>query len=150
MNSTPLRRRAWDYMLKGMNLGHRAILVLSRGRVLNTAFGMQTIELHTTGRKSGQRRTVLLTAPISKPGLIVLVASKGGDDRDPDWYRNLVAEPNISVTVQGLESPWTARTATAEEKAQLWPRIVAAYAGYGTYQARTDREIPVVICEPRA
>jgi deazaflavin-dependent oxidoreductase (nitroreductase family) len=150
MNSNPLSRRAWDVVLKTMNAVHRTVLWASRGRLLDSAFGMQTVELHTVGRKSGQRRSVLLTAPISKPGLVVLVASKGGDDRDPDWYRNLVANPAIHLTVHGHEAPWTARTATPEEREALWPTITSAYGGYAAYQKRTARTIPVVICEPRA
>ncbi len=136
--------------MKALNLGHRAVLMASRGHLGQSAFGMQAVELHTVGRRSGQRRTVLLTAPISKPGLVVLVASKGGDDRDPDWYRNLVANPDVYLTIRGHEAPWHARTASPEEKQALWPAITAAYKGYASYQARTAREIPVVICEPRA
>ncbi|HEX7133115.1 MAG TPA: nitroreductase/quinone reductase family protein, partial [Iamia sp.] len=80
---------------------------------------------------------------------VVLVASKGGDDRDPLWYGNLVAQPDVEVTIAGTTTPMRARTATAEERAELWPRITTAYKGYAGYQKRTDREIPVVICEPR-
>lgn len=143
-----MRRRAWDLLMRAMNLGHRVVLRVSGGRWLTTAFGMPTVELHTTGRRSGQRRSVMLTAPMLERDRVVLVASKGGDDRHPDWYRNLVATPQISLTIDGVESAWTARTATPAERAELWPRITSAYAGYSAYQSRTDREIPVVICEP--
>ena len=80
---------------------------------------------------------------------MVLVASKGGDDRDPDWYRNLIAQPDIELTMAGQRRPMRARRASPQEKAELWPRVVAAYAGYGGYQRRTERDIPLVICEPR-
>jgi deazaflavin-dependent oxidoreductase (nitroreductase family) len=133
-----------DLGLKTMNRTHHAILRLSGGRVLQSAFGMPAVELHTVGRKSGLARSTMLTAPV-----VVLVASKGGDDRNPDWYSNLQANPQIEVTVAGKRRPMTARTASAEEKAELWPKIVAAYRGYGGYQGRTKRDIPVVICEPR-
>jgi deazaflavin-dependent oxidoreductase (nitroreductase family) len=79
----------------------------------------------------------------------VLVASKGGDDRHPFWYNNLVAQPEVDLTIRGVTRPFRARTASSAEKAALWPRIVAAYPGYGAYQGRTDRDIPVVICVPR-
>jgi deazaflavin-dependent oxidoreductase (nitroreductase family) len=79
----------------------------------------------------------------------VLVASKGGDDRNPDWYRNLTARPEVELTMDGRHRPMRARTATAEERDELWPRVVAAYKGYAAYQRRTDRDIPLVICEPR-
>jgi deazaflavin-dependent oxidoreductase (nitroreductase family) len=138
-----------DVGFRTMNAVHRAVLRLSGGRALNRLLGMVTIELHTTGRKSGQRRTTMLTAPIYGDERVVLVASKGGDDRHPDWYRNLVAKPEIEITPVGGETrSMRARTATAEEKEQLWPDIVAAYKGYAGYQRGTDRDIPVIICEP--
>lgn len=92
----------------------------------------------------------MLTAPIHEDGRYVLVASKGGDDRHPEWYLNLVAQPNIELTIGKETLPFTARTATAEEKADMWPRIVSVYRGYAGYQRKTDRDIPVVICEPRS
>ena len=138
-----------DLGMKGMNVSHRAILKVSGGRLLTAPFGMPTVELHTIGRKTGQRRSTLLTAPVREDDRVVLVASKGGDDRDPLWYRNLVAEPDVEVTIGNVTTPMRARTADAEERAELWPRITAAYKGYAGYQKRTDREIPVVICEPR-
>ena len=139
-----------DVVTKGMNVVHQGVLKLTGGRLGNTVFGMKAVHLHTTGRRSGQRRTVMLTAPIYEPGTrIVLIASKGGDDRHPDWYHNVVAHPDIEITDGDATTTWTARTATAEEKAELWPDIVAAYKGYAGYQKRTERDIPVVICEPR-
>ncbi len=144
-----LQHQAMDFATKAMNVTHRTILALTGGRIGTTVGGMQAVELHTIGRKSGSRRSCMLTAPIHDDGRTVLVASKGGDDRDPDWYRNLVAQPDIELTIAGSTRPMRARTATPEEKAELWPRIVSAYKGYAGYQARTERDIPVVICEPR-
>lgn len=80
----------------------------------------------------------------------MLVAAYGGDDRDPDWYRNLAANPDVDVAlVGGVSRSMRARTASIDEKAHLWPTIVAAYQGYDYYPQLTDRDIPVVICEPR-
>jgi deazaflavin-dependent oxidoreductase (nitroreductase family) len=138
-----------DVVTKSMNGLHRFVLKASGGRVLRTALGMQALELHTTGRKSGRRRSVMLTAPVYEPDRIVIVASKGGDDRNPDWYGNLVADPDVEVTVDGMTRPMRARTATPEEKAELWPRATKAYKGYAAYQRRTERDIPLVILEPR-
>ena len=138
-----------DVVTKGMNVVHRAALRVSGGRFGKQVFGMQAVELHTTGRKSGQRRSVMLTAPIFEPGRVVLVASKGGDDRHPDWYHNLVDDPDVEITIDGETTPMRARTADPAEKAALWPTIVAAYKGYAGYQRRTERDIPVIICEPR-
>jgi deazaflavin-dependent oxidoreductase (nitroreductase family) len=140
-----------DAGLKTMSRVHRAILQASGGRVLRSAFGMPVVELHTVGRTSGRPRSTMLTAPVADGDRVVLVASKGGDDRDPDWFRNLVAQPEIELTIAttGERRPMRARVASEAEKAELWPRVVAAYKGYGGYQRRTQRDIPVVICEPR-
>jgi deazaflavin-dependent oxidoreductase (nitroreductase family) len=138
-----------DLGLKTMNRTHQVVLRLSNGRILNSAFGMAAVELQTVGRKSAKARKTMLTAPVVDGDRIVLVASKGGDDRDPDWYCNLTANPEVELTIRGEHKLMRARTATPEEKADLWPRIVAAYKGYGGYQRRTKRDIPVVICEPR-
>jgi deazaflavin-dependent oxidoreductase (nitroreductase family) len=138
-----------DIGMKAMSQAHRAILRLSGGRVLGSAFGMPVIELHTVGRKSGLPRSTMLTAPVTDGDRIVLVASKGGDDRDPDWYRNLMAHPDTELTIAGQRRPMLAHRASAAEKAELWPRVVAAYQGYAGYQTRTERDIPLVICEPR-
>lgn len=152
-----LRETVVDIGAKAMNAGHRLLHRASGGRLLKEPFGMPAYRLHTTGRKSGQRRTTILTAPIVDRGgneggdRIVFVASKGGDPRDPDWYRNLVANPDVEVGPLdgGPARPMRARTASTEEKAELWPRIVSAYKGYAGYQKRTRRDIPVVVCEPR-
>jgi len=140
---------AADFGLKLMNSVHRAVRTLSGGRFGNRLMGMQALELCVIGRKSGQRRSLMLTAPIHDDTRTVLVASKGGDDRNPEWYLNLTANPDVEVTIEGTTIPMRARTATAAEKAELWRTIVAAYKGYAGYQKRTDRDIPVVICEPR-
>ena len=138
-----------DFGGKVMNALHRLILTLSGGRILNTPFGMPAVELHMVGRKSGQPRSTLLTTPIHDDARVVLVASKGGDDRHPEWYLNIVANPDVELTMDGTTRPMRARTASSEEKAELWPQIVKVYKGYDGYQRRTQRDIPVVICEPR-
>ncbi len=129
--------------------GHRMLLAVTGGRFPKRLLGMQTLELHTVGRRSGQRRSTLLTAPIYSPEQIVVVASKGGHSDHPDWFKNLNANPAVSVTVDDAETSWTAHTADAAEKAALWPTIVKANPGYDGYQRRTDRAIPVVILTPR-
>ena len=144
-----LQRQLADIGLKTMSRVHRAILRTSNGRVLNSAFGMPVVELHTVGRKSGLPRSTMLTAPVVDGQRIVLVASKGGDDRDPEWYRNLMAHPDAELTMDGQRRPVRARQASAGEKAELWPRVIAAYRGYAGYQRRTQRDIPLVICDPR-
>ena len=114
-----------DLQMKTMNAVHKSVLKVSGGRLGTTLGSMPGVELHTIGRTSGKRRSTMLTTPIRDDGTDVLVASKGGDDRDPDWFRNLVANPDIELTVDGEVVPLTARVATEAEKAELWPRIVA-------------------------
>jgi deazaflavin-dependent oxidoreductase (nitroreductase family) len=128
--------------------GHRALLKLSGGRFPKKVGGMQPVELHTIGRKTGQRRGTLLTSPIYGEDCVVLVASKGGHSDDPIWYKNLVANPDVEITVGERTRKMRARTATPDEKATLWPELVKAYKGYDSYQRNTTRDIPVVILEP--
>jgi deazaflavin-dependent oxidoreductase (nitroreductase family) len=146
-----VREALADAGLKTMNITHQAILRVSGGRVLTSPFGMPAVELHVTGRKSGLPRSTMLTAPIMDDSRVVLVASKGGDDRNPEWFRNLQANPDVEIKVIATREirSMRARVASAEEKGELWPTIVAAFKGYAGYQKRTSRDIPVVICEPR-
>jgi deazaflavin-dependent oxidoreductase (nitroreductase family) len=138
-----------DWLLKAINAFHRALLKVSGGRIMAKPLGMDTVELHTVGRKSGLPRRTMLTAPISEPDRVVLIASKGGHDQHPAWYLNLQANPEVELTIGRTTRPMKARTATTDEKAELWPTITGAYKGYAGYQRRTERDIPVVICEPR-
>src|SRR4051794_22281231 len=128
--------------------GHRAMLKVSGGRYPRTVLGMEAVELHTIGRKTGQRRSTMLTAPICEEERVVLVASKGGHEHHPVWYLNLVANPDVEITVDHRTRKMRAHTATEEERAELWPQVVAKYKGYADYQKNTEREIPVIVCEP--
>ncbi|MFJ4651868.1 nitroreductase/quinone reductase family protein [Nocardia sp. NPDC088792] len=145
--SAKLRNYLFDQVLKLIRNIHHVILDVSGGKWGNRQFGMAAIELHVIGRKSGAKRSVVLWVPLMEPDRVILVASKEGDDRDPEWYKNLLATPEIELTIDGVTEPWVGRKASAEEKAVLWPRIVKAYHGFAVYQTRTDRDIPVVICE---
>jgi deazaflavin-dependent oxidoreductase (nitroreductase family) len=136
-----------DLGFRVINSAHRPLLRLSGGRILGSVFGMPVVELRTIGRVTGQTRVTVLTAPIHDATKVVLVASKGGDDRDPQWYRNLVAHPDVVILIEGESRKLVARTASASEKVELWPQILRAYKGYGGYQVKTERDIPVVICE---
>ena len=134
-----------DFGFKAVNVLHKTALRFGIGK---KGYGMPVVELHTTGRKSGQDRSVLLTSPVQHDGTWVLVASKGGSDRNPEWYLNLVANPDVEIHVGGAVHKLRAHTASDEEKAELWPQIVKANKGYANYQTKTSRDIPVVICEP--
>ncbi|PRY69402.1 deazaflavin-dependent oxidoreductase (nitroreductase family) [Glaciihabitans tibetensis] len=138
-----------DRWMTAMSHAHRLLLKASRGQLGATLGPMKVVELHTIGRRSGKMRSAMLSAPIVEDGRYILIASKGGDDRDPFWFSNLVANPDVELTVGGVTLLMRARVADAEEKAALWPRVTAAYGGYSRYQEKTARDIPVVICEPR-
>jgi len=105
--------------------------------------------LEHIGAKSGAKRTTPLVYVDDSPN-IILVASKGGNPKNPAWYHNLRANPDVTVQVGAEHRPVHARVASAEERARLWPKAVATYSGYAGYQERAEREIPLVILEPRS
>ena len=127
---------------------HEAAFRASNGLLFNRFFGMPVVMLTTTGRKSGQPRTTMLTSPVQDGDRIVLVASYGGDDRHPAWFLNLRDNPHVEVMMDGRTRRMRARIASREEKAALWPRVTASYWGYAQYQRQTARDIPLVILEP--
>jgi deazaflavin-dependent oxidoreductase (nitroreductase family) len=128
---------------------HRAVINLSKGRIFGKAFGMPLVEIVTTGRRSGKERATMLSVPIVDGDRLVLVASFGGDERHPAWYLNLQANPEVRATIAGSTHNMFARIATEEERVELWPRITSVFEGYARYQKRTERQIPVVILEPK-
>lgn len=107
-----------------------------------------TLLLDHVGRMSGTRFTTPLLYLLDGPNVIV-VGSQGGLPKDPQWYRNLMATPETQVQIRAEVRKVTARTAGPEERAALWPRLVELYADFDNYQSWTEREIPVVILEPR-
>ncbi len=137
-----------DVVIKAVARVHEAIFRASKGRLLGRGSGMPVLMLTTTGRKSGQARTTMLTSPLRDGEKMVLVASKGGDDRNPAWLLNLRDDPRVQVTMGGTTRSMTAHVADADEKAVLWPRIVADHDNYAAYQSKTTRDIPVVVLEP--
>ena len=138
------------FVLKSMNNIHKTLLAVSFGRIGWDAGKMPVLKLTTVGRKSGQKRMVMLTSPIQIDDTWVIVASKGGDDDHPAWFLNIDSNPEVEIEIRGKKSVRTARIATSEERSKLWPEITAKYANYGGYQNRTEREIPLVFLEPRS
>jgi deazaflavin-dependent oxidoreductase (nitroreductase family) len=105
--------------------------------------------LRATGRKTGRKRTTpLLYAPVD--GGYVVIASKGGAPSDPQWYRNLVANPTAEVRIGRSTIPVRARTAEGAERDRYWRALTDLYAGYDRYQAKTNRRIPVVFLQPHS
>jgi deazaflavin-dependent oxidoreductase (nitroreductase family) len=108
--------------------------------------GTTTLILTTTGRKSGkERRNALIYQKFGDDYLIV--ASKGGADEQPAWYLNLVAHPDVRVQVLGDKFAARARTATPEERPEMWRVMAGVWPAYNDYQKKTDRQIPVVVLE---
>jgi deazaflavin-dependent oxidoreductase (nitroreductase family) len=106
-----------------------------------------TLLLTTVGRKSGQTLTLPLIFGRSGPNYVV-VASKGGAPAHPAWYLNLQANPEVQVQVKAEKFKARAVTAGPEERAALWTKMVEIYEPYAQYQAKTEREIPVVLLKP--
>jgi deazaflavin-dependent oxidoreductase (nitroreductase family) len=133
-----------------MNALHRVVMRLSLGRLGWQGAGMPVVELTTIGRKSGQPRTVLLTSPYQEGDTVVIVGSRGGDDIDPLWVGNIKANPNVDVAMGGkAKKPMSARVASADERARLWPLVIKDHKNYADYQSKTQREIPLVLLEPK-
>jgi deazaflavin-dependent oxidoreductase (nitroreductase family) len=138
-----------DLTLKTMNAIHRLLLRGTGGRAGREVAGMPVLELVTTGRRSGEPRAVMLTSPLRDGDAYVVVASRGGDDQHPAWFLNLRDEPRVQVSVQGgPRRAMLASVATPDERTRMWPAVVARYRGYGNYQRRTRREIPLVLLRP--
>jgi deazaflavin-dependent oxidoreductase (nitroreductase family) len=100
------------------------------------------------GVKSGKLRYTPLMR-VEHDGRYVLVASKGGAPEHPTWYHNLVAHPHVELQDGTVKKEYDARQVEGDERAQWWERAVAAYPPYAEYQAKTDRQIPVFVLEPR-
>jgi len=138
--------KLWETFVATPN---RLLFRATGGRVGGSFGGAPILLLHTVGRKSGERRaTPLLYLPDGER--VVLVASKGGTNRHPAWYHNLLAAPETEVELprQGRRR-MRARLATDDERPDLWRRCVEIYPPYEDYQRRTSRRIPLIVLEPR-
>jgi deazaflavin-dependent oxidoreductase (nitroreductase family) len=146
---TPTEERLGTLAVRAMSAVNTWIFRASGGR-LGSRFlrGAPVLLLTTTGAKSGARRTTPLIY-LADGARVVLVASKGGMRHSPAWYHNLITKPECEVQIGAGTTRMTARRATPEEKVALWPKLVAIYRDYDDYQARTSRDIPVLILTPR-
>jgi deazaflavin-dependent oxidoreductase (nitroreductase family) len=145
---TPGQERIAHVFIKIMTALNIWVFRATGGRVGgHFARGAPVCLVTMKGRKSGATRTVALIY-LGDGENVVLVASKGGMAKHPIWYLNLVANPRCTVELGRTKREMVARTASAAEKQALWPRLLAVYRDYDDYQARTERDIPVVILEP--
>lgn len=147
---TRRQERVGNVVIKIMSAANTWLYRISRGRLGGRfLYGAPVLLLVTRGRRSGTPRTAPLLY-LEDGDRLVVVASKGGMSHHPKWYLNLEANPDVEVELGAERRPMTARRASPDEKAALWPRLVSMYPPYESYQARTDREIPVVVLEPRS
>jgi deazaflavin-dependent oxidoreductase (nitroreductase family) len=140
--------RSPKLLSRGFSALHRAMFEISGGRVMTKFRGAPAVMLTTVGRKTGKERTwPLLGIPVGDG--YAIAASNSGHDQNPAWYLNLQANPDVKLAVGRETLELRARDATPTERAELYPKFVAVYSGYRDYEAATDREIPVVLLEPR-
>jgi len=136
-------------MLKLFSRIHVFLYQASGGRIGGRFKAAPVLLLTTTGRKSGKRRTTPLLYG-EDAGRYVIVASVGGAPKHPAWYLNLRADAAAAIQMGGRTLAVHAETAAPEERARLWTVMTQMYAPYDDYQAKTSREIPLVILTPAA
>lgn len=140
--------RNWGLVSRVM-AGHTALYRATGGRVGHRTPGFPPVLLlDHVGAKSGTHRTSPLVYGRDGESL-VLVASKGGYPKNPAWYHNLMAHPDTTVQVGSEHRDVHARVAQPDERERLWQLMVGVYGGYETYRRRTEREIPLIVLEPR-
>jgi F420H(2)-dependent quinone reductase len=143
-----LADRSWPLLRRLMG-GHTAIYRASGGHIGHRIPGLpQMLLLDHVGAKSGRKRTSPLVYGRDGDN-VILVASKGGNPKNPAWFHNLKANPDTTVQIGTDRRPVHARVASDEEYDRLWKLMVGVYGGYETYKERTDRRIPLVVLEPR-
>lgn len=134
--------------LKAFSAVHEKVYRWSNGRLLGKLGGYEVCMVTMTGAKSGRRRVIpLMYVPYGEG--VILVASQGGAPRNPIWYKNLVAHPDIEVQYKSKKMQLRSRQVDAVEKSRLWPICCRHYPDYALYQKRSTRDIPVFLCEPR-
>ena len=134
-------------MARSSTAVHVALLRATKGKMGAGGGEGKMAVLTTTGAKSGHHRSTVVMAIPDGDGYLV-IASNAGRPHHPAWYHNLRAHPEARLELNGKAIDLRGRVATPEERAKLWPDIVARFSGYGRYQEKTSREIPVVILEP--
>ena len=146
---TPTQERIMDAVMKPMSQLNTWLYRLSGGRVWGRWLrGAPILLLTTIGRKSGEPRVAPLLY-LRDGENVVIVASKGGMSKHPLWYWNLEANPEVEIEIGRESTKMLARRASDPEKAALWPSLIEMYRDYDDYQARTERNIPVIILSPR-
>lgn len=136
-----------DSIVKALSRIHTASYRLTRGVLGRRLVDNDMLLLTTTGRHTGRHHTVPLLY-LRDGDAVVVVASYGGRPDHPEWYRNLLVDPGATVQVNGTVTPVQATTLHGTDRSEWWRTAVDAWSDYETYQARTNREIPIVRLEP--
>ncbi len=148
MDLMSMADRSWPVLRRLMG-GHSLVYRLTNGIIGHRFPGAPPmLLLQHVGAKSGTKRTTPLVY-VDDPPNVVVVASKGGHPKNPAWYHNLRAHPDVIVQIGSERRQVRARVANPDEHKRLWPMAVATYSGYQGYQQRTGRQIPLVVLEPR-
>ena len=132
-----------DATVRRMSSLHTSVYRMTDGRIGRRLVNNDMLLLTTTGRTTGVQHTVPLLY-LRHHNRRIVVASYGGRPAHPEWYRNLSAQPQVSVQIRGEHEDMEATTMTDSERSAWWPRIVEAYDDYAVYQSRTNRQIPLV------
>ena len=111
--------------------------------------GAPLLLLHTTGARTGKERVNPMMYQDLGSGTVAVFASKAGAPTNPDWYRNVVANPDVTAEIGTETRRFRARIASSAEREPIWNKQKQDYPGFADYEAKTDREIPVVILDPR-
>jgi F420H(2)-dependent quinone reductase len=137
-----------DFIIKWMSRLNTFMYRRGGGEGLGGTFqNIPVALLTTTGRKSGQPRVSPLYF-LRDGDRVIVAASKTGSEKNPMWYLNLKTSPKVQVQIKKEKLDLQARDATDEERAKYWPQLVQMYPTYEDYQSWTDRQIPIVVCEP--
>jgi len=136
-----------DALIRGLSQANVRLYRWSRGRVGGRVGRSPILLLTTRGRRSGKARTTPLLY-LRDGADVAIVASYGGRPQHPAWYLNILSDQQVDVQIGSESFHATARTASPEERNRLWPKLVEMYASYASYQAKTSREIPVVLLTP--
>jgi len=146
---TAAEERIAKPLIRVMSVVNTWLYRASGGRIGGTwMYGAPILLLTTVGRKSGQKRTTPLLYLEDGPR-ILLVGSQGGMSKDPLWVKNIDANPDVEVEIGRSKRAMRARRGSAVEKSHYWPALCRMYPDYADYQARTVREIPVILLDPR-
>lgn len=135
------------WVIRAMTMINVFIYKLTNGRLMNTLGGGPICLVEMTGARSGRKRTIpVMYVPDGED--VLIVASVGGAPKNPVWFNNLIANPDVKIVEGGRTRVMRARLLSGEERGEAWPICVSHYADYDDYKVRTNREIPVFRCEP--